>query len=96
MTEPHHPPNAIISLHRSPQLTASLTKFDVFIDGKKVGRLSNNERESYPVPPGDHTIHVAVDDYPSKKVTISLRPGENVRLTCWAKAFGLGVVIGFE
>jgi hypothetical protein len=96
MTEPPILPPARITLRRSPQLTAALVKFDVFLDGKKVGRIGNNEQQSYEVPPGDHTLHLSVDDYPSKKVTLVLRPGETVRLTCWAKAFGLGVVIGFE
>jgi hypothetical protein len=94
MTEPLMLPPARITLRRSPQLTAALTKFDVFIDGKKVGRIGNNERENYELLPGDHTL--MVDDYPSKRVTLVLRPGETVHLTCWAKAFGLGVVIGFE
>ena len=96
MTETPIFPPARITLWRSPTLTAALTKFDVFIDGKKMGRIGNNERVSYEVPPGDHTVYLVVDDYPSKKLTLVLHPGENVRLTCWSKAFGLGVVIGFE
>ncbi len=90
------PMGAVITLRRSPQLTAALTRFDVFLDGKKVGRIANNERQSYEVPPGDHTLYVSLDDFASKRLTISLRPGEHIHLTCWAKAFGLGVVLGFE
>jgi hypothetical protein len=93
---PKRQPSLTISYARSPQLTASLTKFDVFIDGQKVGRIGNNERERYELPPGPHTISLTIDDFASKRVTIDLRPGENIRLTCWAKPLGLGVVIGFE
>jgi hypothetical protein len=94
--ESPQPRPAVISLRRSPQLTAALTRFDVFLDGKKVGRIANNERQQYEVSPGDHTLYVSIDDFASKRLTISLRPGENIHLTCWVKAFGLGVVLGFE
>jgi hypothetical protein len=89
-------PEAAIILRRSPQLTASLTKFTVFIDERRAGTIGNNETERFNISPGVHTFYVSLDDFKSKKLSVNLRPGESLRLACWAKAFGLGVTIGFE
>ncbi len=90
------PAPAFISLRRPPQLTAALTKFDVYIDNLKVGTLRNNDRGQFEVTPGVHTLYLKIDDFKSKTLSIGLQPGQTLRLVCTSKAFGLGVTIGFE
>jgi len=94
--QPAPPQSAAISLRRPPQLTAALTRFDVYIDGKKVGRLHNNDRQRFEIPPGIHTLYLKLDDFKSKTLSIDLQPGQTLRLLCTVKAFGLGITIGFE
>ena len=87
---------AVIRLRRSSQFTAVFTRFEVYIDGARVGALATGEQAQYEVQPGRRLVQVKVDAFSSKTVAFTLGPGEAIRLACSPKMLGLGVNLGLD
>jgi len=53
----------------------------VFVDGEPIGKIRYGEAISHPVEPGSHTVRV-FNTLMSKTLTVSVAPGEQVRVQC--------------
>lgn len=50
-----------IIINRSEEWSGSLRKYLIYIDGNKVGSLSNGDKVKLQVSPGSHTLKIMVD-----------------------------------
>ena len=58
----------------------SLRKIAIYIDGKKVGSISNGSTVTFEVAEGIHEVRAKIDWCGSPKVTCSIQEGENKNL----------------
>ena len=75
-----------IIVYRGGQFASALTNYSIFIDGKRVCKLSNGRFFKYPVSPGKHEIEAkkAGVDIMKKETFISVvsAPGRNNYISC--------------
>ena len=75
-----------IIVYRGGQFASALTNYSIFIDGKRVCKLSNGRYFKYPVSPGKHEIEAkkAGVDIMKKETFINVMssPGRNNYISC--------------
>ena len=64
---------------------AQLRRYEVYIDGKRVGRLRRGELVNIPVAVGSHSVQVRISWRSSGEVPVEVGSGERVSLICRAK-----------
>jgi hypothetical protein len=74
--------DSIIKLQRTRQYVGCLYKTKIFLDGTLIGRIRNDEINSFTVTPGLHAIHVRMTGYQSNTLKIELEPGTEINLVC--------------
>lgn len=69
--------------------------FQVFIDGKEVGKITNGSSEEYQAEPGTHTIQCKIAWCSSPAITIVVKDGENSFVTVGSamKFYNIGMVL---
>ncbi len=79
---------AEIILTRTIQTANSRRHYDVYINNLFVDKIADGEEKSFEVSPGEKDIYLRLDWAKSKKMTFSLKPGENKRLLCGSRLKG--------
>lgn len=64
---------------------AQLRRYEVYIDGERVGRLRRGELVNIPVAVGSHAVQVRISWCSSGEVPVEVGSGERVSLICRAK-----------
>ena len=64
---------------------AQLRRYEVYVDGKRVGRLRRGELVNIPVAVGSHSVQVRISWCSSGEVPVEVGSGERVSLICRAK-----------
>jgi hypothetical protein len=77
-----------IDIYRPHRYFAFLRSYSIWIDGRKVRRISDRERVFIPVPQGVHNIFLKIDWVRSNKIELKIATGETVKLLVWYKHFG--------
>jgi len=69
--------------------------FQVFIDGREVGKIANGSSEEYQAEPGAHTIQCKIAWCSSPALTIVVKDGENSFVTVGSamKLYNVGLVL---
>ena len=69
--------------------------FQVFIDGREVGKIANGSLEEYQAEPGTHTIQCKIAWCSSPELTITVKEGENSFVTVGSamKLYNAGLVL---
>jgi hypothetical protein len=76
-------PTATVVLQRQPRPRQDvLTTYQVLIDGRVAGGIRRNQRKSFEVPAGNHEIHLEWRQYSSRRLSLNLAPGQEIRLVC--------------
>ncbi|MFJ6088097.1 hypothetical protein ACIQI8_42740 [Streptomyces sp. NPDC092369] len=65
--------------------SAQLRRYEVCIDGKRVGRLRRGELVAIPVAVGSHSVQERISWCSSGEVPVEVGSGERVSLICRAK-----------
>lgn len=76
---------ATIKVARPYEYTNGLRKYDVCIDGLRVGKIANGETLEFEVTPGKHRLVTRVDWCSSEEITYHI--GEHETLTIQTKSF---------
>lgn len=75
-----------IIVFRGGQFASALSNYNIFIDGRKICKLSNGKYFKYPVPPGKHEIEAkkAGVDIMKKETfaNVITRAGKNSYISC--------------
>jgi hypothetical protein len=61
---------AIIKIQRTSDYINAVRNYRLFIDGKKIGTLSNGQRKEFEIPPGQHTLVAKIDWCSSPNLSI--------------------------
>ena len=67
---------AIIKIERKKELATKMAKYEVFIDGQLVGKLSSGETKEFTTTEGQHTVIVKVEKHKQSSQMISVNTGE--------------------
>jgi hypothetical protein len=69
--------------------------FQVFIDGKEVGKIANGSSEEYQTEPGMHTLQCKIAWCSSPALTITVKEGENSFVTVGSamRYYNVGMVL---
>lgn len=69
--------------------------FQVFIDGREVGKIGNDSSEEYPTAPGTHTIQCKIAWCSSPELRVEVKEGENSFVTVGSamKYYNVGLVL---
>lgn len=73
---------AVIALHRLPSWTWRGSRFKVWIDGTKIGKVANGATTEIPLEPGNYSVRVSVDWCRSPDLEVSVTKGDIVHLEC--------------
>ncbi|MCX5402041.1 hypothetical protein [Streptomyces sp. NBC_00102] len=63
---------------------AQLRRYDVYVDGERVGRIRRGEECSAQISPGAHTVQVKISWCSSPVFPVDVTPGERRNLSCRA------------
>lgn len=77
--------SGVIKLRRISNFAAYLRKFDVLVDGRKIGNIANGKEMSFDVAAGQHTLQVS-SFARSELLQIDLSPSAVVELECGISA----------
>lgn len=75
-----------LSVSRERSISNALRRFTVLIDDRAVDKIKAGETKDYALSSGQHVVRVAIDLYKSKPLTLNLKPGETVNLSCGDQA----------
>jgi hypothetical protein len=85
---------ARVTLKRLPRPLGDIGRtYKVFIDDQVVGAIRRKETKTFEVSPGRHRIHLEIDWCSSRRVSVELPPGEEVKLTCSARPPNSGLAV---
>lgn len=76
------PTNAVIQIDRIHHYRDTIRSYIVSIDGDRAGTVRDDNSNSFPVAPGQHTVRLRLLWITSPAVTIDVAPGMTARLTC--------------
>jgi hypothetical protein len=71
---------ASLTIIRDSGYADRLRKYQVIVDGKKVGELRNGETGQFPISPGPHKVALKIDWCGSKPVWLDLDENEEAKL----------------
>ena len=66
---------AIIQVIRKAEYNDLIIDYDIYIDGKNIGKISNGEQKEFDVSLGNHTIYAKVYWYKSKETIFNIEEG---------------------
>jgi hypothetical protein len=73
----------LLKVFRKSNLAAGLRKFDLLVDGNKIGNIGNGKQESYEVASGRHTVQVKLGlGSRSEMLDIEVNPNSSLELEC--------------
>jgi hypothetical protein len=85
---------ARVTLKRLPRPLGDIGRtYKVFIDDRAVGAIRRKETKTFEVAPGKHRIHLEIDWCSSRRVSVELPPGQEVKLTCSARPPNSGLAV---
>ena len=67
---------AKIKIQRTSKFTNKMRDYQIFIDGQKVGKISDGETKEFEVTTGKHSVTAKVDWCSSPDVLINIGDGE--------------------
>ncbi len=67
---------ALLRVVRESGWTDRLRSYQIIIDGKKIGEISNNETKEFPIAPGQHRICLKIDWCGSNTVAFTVAESE--------------------
>lgn len=67
---------ATIKIYRQSEYNNRFRDFLVYLDGRKIGTVANNETKNFEVPPGQHTIYFKIDWASSPALNFEITDGE--------------------
>jgi hypothetical protein len=74
---------AYLVFRRWPRWVYCLRRFDILVDGKKVGNIANGAENTIPVSHGQHTVELRVSwIIKSQLQIVELKAGEKALLEC--------------
>jgi hypothetical protein len=73
---------AIIHIERKPAWGDFFRVYTVFLDEKPIGGIRQGLSRSFEVHPGRHEVFLNIDWCSSRRMSIDLAPGEEVKLIC--------------
>lgn len=75
---------ATLRLTRDQSIPVELRRgrFDVFVDGERVGSIENHENFEVQVEPGRHTLGLRKGRYSSQEVSFDVGDGHTVSFRC--------------
>ena len=76
-----------IDIYRPHRYFAFLRSFSIWIDGRKVKRITDRERVFIPVSQGVHNIFIKIDWIRSNTIELKIATGQTVKLLVWYKHF---------
>lgn len=86
---------ATVKLKRQSSVIACLARFGVFVDGQKVGSVSNGEEREFKVVPGSHCVYIKGALWAkSQTISLNLAPGNSKQLECGPVALFVLVAAG--
>ena len=78
--------SAKIKIFREKAYGDSFRKYKVFLNGKKVGEISEEETFLLSVEPGDHEIFLKIDWCRSPKMRVNIVEKETVEMVCHGRS----------
>ncbi len=60
---------ATIKLQRTSEYNNRLRDYQIFVDGQKVGTISNGQTKEFETPPGEHKIFAKIDWCSSQEIS---------------------------
>lgn len=75
-------PESKITITRGNAYTDRARAYKVFVDGSEIGRVKNEQSETFPIAPGTHEVYLKLDWTKSPKVSFDVGAGEEVRFVC--------------
>lgn len=76
----NHMETAVLTIERKTEFINGFRTFQVFIDGKHVGKVANGSSVHFELEPGTHTVAAKVDWCKSHPTEVTLGAGEEVTL----------------
>lgn len=70
--------NSMIIVSRTSQLSNKFVPLSLYIDGVKVGSLSDGERSEFRIAPGLHTMQAKVNISASNEVQFEVKENKNI------------------
>ena len=71
-----------LTIHRPAGWQNKLRAYDVVVDGQVVAKLRDGQSTDVPVAAGPHRVQLKIDWCTSPELTVDVRPGAPVALTC--------------
>ena len=65
-----------IVIYRTSEYSNRYRNYEVYVDGKKLGKISNGETREYEVLPGQHSLVAKIDWCSSKSILFDMNAGE--------------------
>ena len=86
--------HAIIKISRKQSVFNLLRPMTIFVNGKNIAAVNNNEIMNVKVLPGSHELMVALDSYKTPPLTVTMAAGDTVALVCGVKEGKAGLLAG--
>lgn len=93
---------AKIIIKRKSEWNNRVRSMGIFIDGKRLGKLSNDEIQEFEIEAGSHEIHAEIDWCGSQKMKVDLKEGEAITLelagSIWLRylpQIALVIIVGY-
>lgn len=75
--------SAYLVIRRWSRWVYRIRRFDILVDGHKVGSIANGSEETIPVTPGQHVVELRISYFfKSEAQTVQLEANEKVLLEC--------------
>ena len=79
---------ALIRIKRTSEYINKLRNIDIFIDGKKVGKIANGEIKDFPTSTGNHKLLAKIDWGTSPEIIVNLKENQLINLELGTFKYG--------
>lgn len=73
---------ATLAVTRKSEWNSRFRRFNILVDGTKIGDIRNGRTEEFEIPPGQYEVVATIDWCSSNSLTIQVEPDARVHLTC--------------
>lgn len=77
-----------ICIKRISQYSNKLRKFDIYLDNKNIGSISDGEEVKSEIAPGKHEILLKIDWCSSNKLAFDIEGGQTINFNCGCSVYG--------
>jgi hypothetical protein len=71
---------ATLKIHRANDYINALREYRLFVDGQKIGTISNNQTKDFEIPAGRHTLIARIDWCSSPELSFELNDNDSKTL----------------